>query len=173
MTFCPGKIRHSSALLVFVLILNGLHWDLLGFCGDYVYGVFLNGAAEWADICYVCLPWVFFIFFLYYIPDNIFSRVHRKNLYLQIVVNNLIIRLIMPDLPKSFHRNVHIYTDFLSVEANSSNKVLILYEKLLILLISHKVTNFSAVHIFLLFLVLDFLDCWYWSKLPASNTGSE
>lgn len=57
----------------------------------------------------------FFIFFLYYRPDNIFSRVHRKNLYLQIVVNSLITRLIRPDLPKSFHRNVHIYTDFLSV----------------------------------------------------------
>lgn len=54
----PRKIRHSSALLVFVLILNGLHWDLLGlrFCGGYVYGVFINGAAERTDIRYVCLP---------------------------------------------------------------------------------------------------------------------
>lgn len=39
----------------------------------------------------------------------------EENLYLQIVVNSLIIRLIKPDLPKSFYRNVHICTDFLSV----------------------------------------------------------
>lgn len=39
----------------------------------------------------------------------------EENLYLQIVVNSLIVRLIKRNLPKSFHGNVHIYTDFLSV----------------------------------------------------------
>lgn len=40
-----------------------------------------------------------------------------KNLYVciknLIVVNSLIIRMIRPDLPKSFHRNVHIYAFYL------------------------------------------------------------
>lgn len=41
----------------------------------------------------------FLIFFLHSIPGCIFSRVHRRNLRLQVVANSLIIKSVGPDLP--------------------------------------------------------------------------
>lgn len=69
----------------------------------------------------------FFLFFfflilytrLYFFPGVIEKKLYlcMKNLYVciknLIVVNSLIIRMIRPDLPKSFHRNVHIYAFYL------------------------------------------------------------
>lgn len=58
-----------------------------------------------------------FFSFSSYIIDQIifFPGFTEKTCISRLLSTVLITRLIRPDLPKSFHRNVHIYTDFLSV----------------------------------------------------------
>lgn len=64
----------------------------------------------------LCMLTTSFLFpFLLIYQIIFFPGLIEKSFYFQIVVNSLIIRLVRPDLPTSFYRNVHFYAEILSV----------------------------------------------------------